>query len=168
VPVNDDLWFERLVEALGARALRFTFMQVGDLATAEDLVQQAFVNVWLSSRTPRTEVEFKRWLYRAITNLVKDNYRRAQRPTGPADPVVEPDPFDRVMANDVVIRALRSLPIRDRRLLYLRYFEDESLDECARQLGIPPVTARVTVGRALAKLRRHLTGSSLQEAPSAT
>jgi RNA polymerase sigma factor (sigma-70 family) len=170
VQLSDDLWFERLVEAFGPRALGFAFMQVDDFAMAEDLVQQAFVKVWQSSRTPRSDLEFKRWLFRVIANLAKDYHRQARLDGEfPAEPAMEADPFERLMASDVVIRALRCLPMRDRRLLYLRYFEDETLGECARQLSMHPVTARVMVGRALAKLRRLLADPSFQEvAQSAT
>ena len=44
-------------------------MQVRNLELAQDIVQEAFARVWASARTPKPEPEFKRWLYRAITNL---------------------------------------------------------------------------------------------------
>ena len=45
-------------------------------AIAEELVQEAFARVWSSPRTPSAEPDFRRWLYRAITNLARDYHRR--------------------------------------------------------------------------------------------
>ena len=52
-------------------------MQVRNLELAQDIVQEAFARVWASARTPQPAPEFKRFLYRAITNLVIDHHRHA-------------------------------------------------------------------------------------------
>jgi RNA polymerase sigma factor (sigma-70 family) len=133
---------------------------VRDVELAQDLVQEAFANVWASSNTPAVEVEFRRYLYRTIANLAS-NYRRHQvRATN--IPVTAPaliDPLDEVdrRAGDMLVRAaLRGLGAREREAIYLRYYEDLSFAETARIMGAPQVTIRVIVHRALGKLRRHL------------
>jgi RNA polymerase sigma-70 factor, ECF subfamily len=157
-----------MVASLGPGALRFAYMQVRHLDTAEDLVQEAFAKVWASPNTPRAQIEFKRWLYRSIGNLALDHHRREVRRSRHAH--LEPlalgsDPaLERVLARHAVIRAMESLPIRGRQLLYLRYFEDLPVADCARVLGLNPVSARVMLGRSLAKLRRQLGRSQTMEA----
>jgi RNA polymerase sigma factor (sigma-70 family) len=51
-------------------------------------------------------------------------------------------------------RLLRGLPLRERQVAYLYYFEDQSPDQVASALGIKPATVRVVLHRVIAKLRR--------------
>lgn len=127
---------------------------------AEDLLQEAFARVWASPKTPAEPEAFKRWLYRAILNLARDQARRRTRWSRlrfwSAPP---PDPLDEVekRANDAELAlALRSLAPREQAALHLRFFEDQSFQQMAQTLGISEDHARVVVHRALAKLRRHL------------
>jgi RNA polymerase sigma-70 factor (ECF subfamily) len=69
-------WFEPLVRTFEGPALRFALMLVRDRAIAEEIVQEAFARVWASPKTPSEEVEFRRWLFRAISNLATDHVRR--------------------------------------------------------------------------------------------
>ena len=152
-------WFEPLVYSLGRPALKFAFMLVQDIDVAEEIVQEAFARAWASPGTPADPVEFRRWLYRIITNLAHDHFRRRKQMAGmvaaeaTADPValVEERSVDESLTN-----ALRSLTLRERQAIYLRYFEDQSFKETARILGRPQVSVRVVVHRALGKLRIKL------------
>lgn len=133
---------------------------VHDREQAEEIVQQAFVNVWAASNTPQEPAEFKRWLYKAILNLARDQARHRTRWSllrfwEPPSP----NPFDEVehRADDVVlVDALRQLDARERAAVHLRYFEDRSFAETAGTLGVSENHARVIVHRALAKLRRSM------------
>ena len=80
--------------------MKFAYLQVQNLELAQDIVQEAFARVWASARTPRPQPEFKRWLYRAITNLAIDHHRRERRmPTLVAADELRPvqgDEFERM------------------------------------------------------------------------
>lgn len=135
---------------------------VHDREQAEEIVQQAFANVWAARNTPRERSEFKRWLYRAILNLARDQARQRKRWSllrlwAPPPP----DPFDEVerRADDAALAvALRHLEPRARAAVHLRYFEGRSFAETAVTLGVTEENARVIVHRALAKLRRAMAG----------
>lgn len=159
---DDRSWFEPLVRSLGRPAWKFAFVLVHDIDVAEEIAQEAFARVWVSANTPSAEVEFRRYLYRTITNLAR-NYRRQQIRAARL-PVSAPsavDPLDEVdrRAGDAALRtAMRGLSVRERQAVYLRYYEDHSFAETARIMGAPQVTVRVIVHRALGKLRRKLEG----------
>ncbi len=133
---------------------------VHDREEAEEIVQQAFANVWAASKTPQERTEFKRWLYKAILNLARDQARHRTRWSllcfwAPPPP----NPFDQVerRADDAaLVDALRRLDPRERAAVHLRYFEDRSFAETAATLSMRENTARVIVHRALAKLRRTM------------
>ena len=157
---DDRSWFEPLVKELEDSALGFAITLVHDREQAEEIVQEAFANVWAARNTPRERSEFKRWLYRAILNLARDQARRRKRWSllrfwAPPPP----NPYDEVerRADDAaLVDALRRLAPRERAAIHLRYFEDRSFAETAATLGVPENSARVIVHRALAKLRRSM------------
>lgn len=160
---NDRPWFEPLVRELENDALGFAMTLVHDRLQAEEIVQEAFANVWAARNTPEERSEFKRWLYRAILNLARDQARHRQRWSllrfwAPAPP----NPFDEVerrVDDAPLVDALRRLVPRERAAVHLRYFEDRSFAETAATLRVSENHARVIVHRALAKLRRTMTNT---------
>ena len=68
----------------------------------------------------------------------------------------EEDIFDAVDARAVLEPALRSLPERDRRVLYLRFFEDRSQREIGAELGITQTQVSRLLNRILSDLRQEL------------
>jgi len=156
-----------MVAALTRPATKFANVLVHDFDLAEEIVQEAFARLWASPNMPSEEVHFRRYLYRTITNLSHDYYRRRIRhaTTVAADPVVlNPVELVQDRANDEAIRAaLATLSLRERQAIYLRYFEDLSFTATARIMGSRQVTIRVLVFRALAKLRRHISTNPLSD-----
>ncbi len=157
---DDRAWFDPLVRDLGNRAIRFAVMLVGNIDTAQEIVQEAFMRCWASPKTPSSDADFRRWLYRIIVNLARDHHRqRARLSRVPIPPQPSPDPMeqvDRRSEDQEVLLALRTLSERERLAIYLRYFEDQSFAETARIMDSPQVTIRVLVHRALVKLRRTM------------
>ena len=127
---------------------------------AQEIVQEAYARLWAAPNTPSDEVEFRRYLYRTIANLAHNYRRQKMRRAAVSVTAAEmANPLDEVdrRAGDMVLRAaLRSLSLREREAVYLRYYEDRSFSETARIIGAPQVTVRVIVHRALAKLRHRL------------
>jgi RNA polymerase sigma factor (sigma-70 family) len=169
IVVNRDerQWFEDIVLNLARPATKFANVLVHDFALAEEIVQEAFARMWASPNTPSAEVEFRRYLYRTITNLAVDYYRRRARRSASEAPtrvVVDPLEVAEAHASDEAMKAaLNVLGLRERQAIYLRYFEDQSFAETARIMGARQVTVRVMVHRALGKLRRHLSESSVSD-----
>jgi RNA polymerase sigma-70 factor (ECF subfamily) len=148
------------VYSLGRPALKFAVMLVQDIDVAEEIVQEGFARAWASPSTPADPAEFRRWLYRILTNLANDYFRRRKQIAGIVAPASsEPDPVAKAVARSVdesLDAALRGLSLGERQAIYLRYFEDQSFKETARILGRPQVSVRVVVHRALGKLRIKL------------
>ncbi len=152
-------------------AYHFAVILGQNRATAEELVQEAFAKVWASPNTPSAEPEFRRWLYRAITNLARDYHRRRLVEAKLVfwnPPVV--DPIDEVVqrAEDrELLRAVLALPFKDRHAIYLHYFEGLTFAEVGEVLGITEIAARVRVHRALQSLRGRLgPDSAAREVPA--
>src|SRR5580704_2179148 len=164
---DDRQWFEGIVVSLARPATKFANVLVHDFDLAEEIVQEAFARMWASPNTPSNENEFRRYLYRTITNLANDHYRKSARRStsgAPVPVVVNPLELAEARASDAAMNtALNILGMRERQAIYLRYFEDQSFAETARIMGARQVTVRVMVHRALGKLRRHILESSLSD-----
>ena len=157
---HDRPWFEPLVVELENNALGFAMTLVHDRDQAEEIVQEAFANVWAARNTPQERAEFKRWLYKAILNLARDRARHRTRwsmlrwwAPAPSNPF---DEVERRADDAALVDALRRLDPRERAAIHLKYFEDRSFAETAATLGVRENSARVIVHRALAKLRRTM------------
>ncbi len=138
---------ERYPRLVGAVAL-----VTGDVASAEDAVQEAIVRAW--ERTERGEqiVALDRWVAAVAMNLSRSRLRRLRvdrlaRPRLLAAPPVQPS-GDRID----VARALAVLPRRQREVAVLRYLVDLSTEEIAKQMR----TSEGTVKSQLSKARAHL------------
>jgi len=141
--------------------VRLALMLVGDRASAEDVVQDAFFGLYRA--LPRLQGPDKAlpYLRTSVVNgsrtLLRDRRRAWLRP-----PVHEPPVWSAeaaVMASDeqrAVLAAVALLPRRSREVLALRYYCDLPEQQIAGMLGISRGTVSSTISRALAALAREL------------
>jgi RNA polymerase sigma-70 factor (sigma-E family) len=158
VDVGTELTLDALYRAHAAGAVRFALMLTGDRALAEDLVQEAFVRVAAKLDSLRDPSAFKSYLTRAVANLAKSHFRHRQvearhERTVDAKTLVI-DAVD-LSDDDELLMALRRLPMQQRAVLVLRYYDDCTVDDIATTLDIPPGTVKSQLSRALARLRKE-------------
>lgn len=137
---------ERLRElapsVLGALVRRY-----GDLADAEDAVQEAFVRA-MGASSFRHADNPEAWLRVAALNVQRNRWRKVrnfgavqprivERPTDP------PDLGDRVD----VIDALRSLPQAQREVVALHHIADLPVEQIADELALPTGTVKSRLKR---------------------
>ena len=154
--------YSRPVYATGIRLL-------GDAYLAEELVQDAFTNVWrgAASFDPR-RASFATWLYRITRNRAVDlNRRRQARPSSAREEPLRmvpggPEPEASVDGWDVA-RALSRIPEEHREILTLAYFEGLSQREISRRTGVPLGTIKSRTTAALKRLHRSLVNSAAEE-----
>ena len=147
-----------------------------DQRDADEVVQEAFLRLFLALPELETELQALAYCRRTITNLCIDRFRaQARRPslvgldTVPLDILVDDDPGDPVVrAEDAaLVRAALSMlsPIH-RAALVKREIEEKPLPVIAAELDIPEESVKHLLFRARRALRRILTDSSL--APGGT
>jgi RNA polymerase sigma-70 factor (ECF subfamily) len=153
------------------RLLRYLLRLLGNEPMAEDVFQQAWVQV--AERISRYDAArpFAPWLFTVARNLALDELRRL-RPESleeteePAVPdLTGGDPLARAMAGQRGARlaeAVAKLAPLDREVLSLRFEGELELSQLALTLGVPVPTAKARLYRALARLRERL----LAQAPA--
>jgi RNA polymerase sigma-70 factor (sigma-E family) len=141
--------------------VRLALVMVGDLATAEDVVQDAFERLhrgWHGLRQPSSGLAYVR---SSVLNGCRSAHRRAAVARKHAPRLAEPSPHgpDAASAADdrgELAGALRRLPRRQREVLVLRYYLDLDVAEIADTLRIAPSSVRAANTRGLAALARAL------------
>jgi len=136
---------------------RMAYLLSGDPHRAEDLVQQTFERTWRSWRSARRDDPLV-WARRILANLRVDTWRRTRREvlTGiDADAATESGEGV-VDGRDAVVRALLTLPVKQRRIVVLRNLLELSEAEVAAELGVSVGTVKSTASRALARLRKTM------------
>ena len=146
--------------------LRIVLVSVGDRPLAEDLVAEAFTRAWMSWRTVRDHPSPRAWVVRTALNVHVSWWRRRRREVLADGGSVPPSPAADLPAgiDEVLVRAIRSLPLRQREVITLRVFFDLDTEATATTLGISPGTVGVHLHRALAALRAQIPSFSDQEA----
>lgn len=151
--------YEHLVDDL----VSFAFGMLSDRKTAEDVVQQSFVElVKGGDRLKGDGKALRAWLFRSVRFGCLDEYRRrSRRPEIPHDSLpdqpVSIDPLANHLAPEVET-ALLSLNKRQRSAVLLRHVAGLSGEEIAKVLGVSRKAAYGTISRGEARLRAALDG----------
>jgi RNA polymerase sigma-70 factor (sigma-E family) len=149
-----------LYQATALGLIRLAHVILGDRHAAEDVVQEAFCNLY--RRWDRlTHVDGLEYYVRAsVLNGCRSVLRRsAVRSRRMLYELPAPSPEAAVLGReerDELIRAVDVLPARQRETLVLRYYLDLSDAEIAGLMGVRPSTVRSAAHRALHTLARTL------------
>ena len=136
---------------------RYCYYRLGQIQTAEDITQEAFLRLW-ESRDYREQGKALQYLYTTARHLCIDEYRRRkalpltmemeEQLTAPAE--LEPE------LRLGLRQALETLTESERELLALRYGSDIPLGELSKMLGISRFAVRRRIKAALEQLRTLL------------
>jgi RNA polymerase sigma-70 factor (sigma-E family) len=143
--------------------VRLGALLLGDASTAEEVVQDAYVNLhrrWGRVREPDKALAYLR---RCVVNGARDRSRRAQvaRAHSPAVPPEAPSAEHEALTGlqrREILTALAGLSTRQRETLVLRYYADLTEAQIAEALGISPGAVKTHASRGLTALRERLDG----------
>ena len=148
-----------------AELVRLAVLLVGDLPSAEDIVQDVFARLCLRDRLPGGDGSLA-YVRAAVLNGCRSALRRravARRFGNSSDPLArgatqESAEHEAILAEDrrQVLTALADLPSRRREVLVLRYWLGLTEAEIAAVLGISTGTVKSTAARGLAALASKL------------
>lgn len=156
--VADAYDLERLYREHYRTLVRLASILVDDVATCEEIVQDAFVAVLRRSGGWDTADRAPAYLRSAVLNRARSHLRGQQvrrrwlRSADPPGPHADRD----VTESTAMLAALRSLPARQREVLALRYYLDLSEADIAATLGIAVGSVKTHAHRGLAALAGRL------------
>ncbi len=154
----DNKLFSVYAEKYKDTVYRVALNFLGSPEDAEDAVQEVLMRLYLSKERFEGDEHVKRWMIRVTLNFCKNVARAEKRriPTPPEELALSV-PFE---AEEQIglFTAVMSLPEKYRVPLYLFYYEEYSVKEIGRVLGIHESAVTTRLSRARAILRSELEG----------
>ncbi|HEY4024727.1 MAG TPA: SigE family RNA polymerase sigma factor [Pseudonocardiaceae bacterium] len=155
---EDD--YRDFVESHAAPLHRAAYLLCGDWHLANDLVQETLVRALRHWRRVQRADNPTAYVRRIMVNEFKRHWRRHRDLPVHSDSdrieVIVPDVSDEVVNRADLLRALLSLPARQRATVVLRYLEGMSERETAAVLRCSEGTVKSQTFRALNALGGHL------------
>jgi RNA polymerase sigma-70 factor, ECF subfamily len=161
---KDPRRFADLYEANFERVYAFVSRRVHRRADAEDITAEVFQNAF--EKLPRFEwrgIPFVAWLYRMAANAIADRWEALSRENGkPTTDVLSTDfddsEIEKTEQRAQLFRYVASLPADQRRVIELRFAEEKSIREIAKELGKTTGAVKQLQFRAYQKLKAQVSG----------
>ncbi len=155
-----DRLLAELARDRGPDLTSYAYLLAGDLAAAQDLVQDAFVKVFVRTRAGFTPDSAEAYVRRTILTLFLDGYRRRRHWTAVRHLLADPDRADGPAATSAdrldLRAALHRLAPQERAAIVRRYYEDLTVPEVADQMGLAGGTVKRYLSNAVHKLETYL------------
>ena len=171
--------FEFLYQLHGRRVYALCLRMVGNPADAEDLMQEAFLQLFRKIGTFRGESAFSTWLHRMTVNVVLMRLRKKSLPTDSLEETLEPDaensgPKRDVGAPDLRLsgavdrvnleRSIEKLPPGYRTVFVLHDVQGYEHNEIASIMGCSVGNSKSQLHKARTRLRELLQEEIRQQA----
>lgn len=153
--------YEKLYMPLGMYALRMC----EDIDTAEDIVQTAFMDVWVRIQQGQQIASLKAYMYMAVRNSTLSRLRVAGKDVElPEDELlnVPEEDIDTSERDARLWEAIDKLPVRRRQIFLMCKRDGMTYAEIAAELALSVKTVENQISKALAFLRAD---SSLRSMP---
>ncbi|MFC1547817.1 RNA polymerase sigma-70 factor [Candidatus Neomarinimicrobiota bacterium] len=161
---GDPKAFEDLFQVYCGLLINYARGFVVDLAVAESIVQDVFVNTWKRREHLDPDGEIRAYLYTAVRNQALKQLRHtdveqqsdiapSETSSGEASPE---EHWTREELARAIHAAVEQLPTRCRTIFIMNRFERLTYQEIAQILGLSIKTVESQMGRALQVLRRSL------------
>ena len=169
---GDNEAFGSLIERYQSLARRIAVRMVTSQDAAQDLIQEAMLQAYLSLKDLRNEESFRSWLYGIVLNVSK-SYLRDQKRRSRFSEKLQDDQLESFWSSNspssdpqqiaierelhgLVLSAIEELPQAHREATRLYYYESLTLHEIAAITDTSPGAIKVRLHRARNYLREKL------------
>jgi RNA polymerase sigma-70 factor, ECF subfamily len=162
---KDPARFADLYEINFERVYAYAVRRVGNRAEAEDLTADVFHQALANlKRFEWRGIPFAAWLFRIAANLISDRWQRSGREVSDDSGQIEsaqvgPVEIEEVERRATLYRLVDTLPEEQRRVVVLRFVEQKSIKEVARQISKTEGAVKQLQFRALSNLRARMEGA---------
>ncbi|MFZ2085526.1 MAG: sigma-70 family RNA polymerase sigma factor [Candidatus Sulfotelmatobacter sp.] len=163
---KDPARFAELYENNFERVYAYVVRRVGDRAETEDLTSEVFHHALANLRRFEWRgIPFAAWLFRIAANLISDRWQRSNREQLADEPEqmesaqAGGEDFEEVERRATLFRLVNTLPAEQRRVVVLRFVEQKSIKEVAREIRKTEGAVKQLQYRALSSLRARMEGA---------
>ncbi len=167
---GDENAFACLIGKYRKQVHAHAWRKTGDFHIAEDITQEAFLQVYQKLETLEDSTQFSRWLYKIVNNLCNAWFRKNRIKTESLEETdmseIETEAYSQYVAaeqakttaeaqRDLVKKLLAKLKESDREVITLHYFEEMTSAEIGSYLGVSENTAKSRIRRARQRLKKY-------------
>ena len=152
---------ESVVRCYADMVYRLALAQTRSPADADDIFQEVFIRLVRKGPGFESDEHMKAWLIRVTVNCAKGMWLSSwkRRMVFWEDRDLAKIPAEEAPAgNGALEEAMDSLPMKQRQVIHLFYYEEMSVEEIAETLNEKPSTIRSQLSRARKALKKQLTG----------
>lgn len=162
--MRDTEAFDAFYTGSSRRVLHQMYAMTGNLADAQELVQEAYARAWQRWSAVSTYDDPQAWVRTVAWRLAASRWRKTRNGVaallrhGPAPDTPEPS-----LDNVALVAALKQIPEAQRRTVVLHHLVGLSVAEVAHEMHVPEGTVKARLSRGRAALAQLLTDTSLSE-----
>lgn len=161
--INDkdyDAAVKVIVELYSQRLYAHVIRMVKDDAGAKDVLQNTMLKVWKGLKGFRKEAKLGTWIYRIATNETIDYLRKQKRiqtsqltEYSSASSSID---IDGKTIQDTLQLAIDTLPIKQKQVFVLRYFDEMKYQEMSAMLGTSEGALKASYHHAVKKIEQFI------------
>jgi RNA polymerase sigma-70 factor, ECF subfamily len=163
---KDPARFAELYECNFERVYAYIVRRVGNRTETEDLTSEVFHQALANlKRFEWRGIPFAAWLFRIAANLISDRWQKAGREQTVDDPEqietarAGTGELEEVERRATLFRLVDTLPVEQRRVVVLRFVEQKSIKDVAREIRKTEGAVKQLQFRALSSLRARMEGA---------
>lgn len=163
VNLKDEKVYEQLFRTHYASLVSFSISYVAEIESAEEIVQDVFLNIWSKSETLKVHTSIKSYLFGAVRNASLNYLKHLKvEKAYVEEQIMQLDKSDDVNQleldelKDKIFHALDKIPQKCREIFELNRFEGKRYKEVADELNISLKTVENQMGKALKIMRKEL------------
>jgi RNA polymerase sigma-70 factor, ECF subfamily len=162
---QDPARFAELYELNFDRVYAYVVKRLEDRAESEDVTAETFHQALVNlKRFEWRGIPFAAWLFRIAANLISDRWHRSGRETTDEPGAIEmaqasATEIEEVERRATLFRLVDTLPAEQKRVVVLRFVEQKSIKEVAREVQKTEGAVKQLQFRALSTLRARLEGA---------
>lgn len=155
----DEREFDDFYTASFHRVTGQVYAMIGNRDEAQECVQEAFARAWAHRRKLERAEHPEAWVRTTAYRLAVSRWRRTVRGRRPTDRALGPAVATAAPSESHValVSALRQIPEAQRQALVLHHIADLSVQDVAREVGVPEGTIKARLSRGRAALAALLT-----------
>lgn len=159
--------FSELYDQYFPKVFAYVYGRVQDKEVSLDIVSDVFEKAYIKKKSLRSADSFGSWLFTIARNEVSSHWRREkpaakaaqeaawekelhQQPRGPEDTLLHKERLS------ALAQLVKKLPKREQEIIALKFDAELTNREIANVLSTSEVNVRVTIFRALRKLRERM------------
>tara|TARA_X000001036_G_scaffold423358_1_gene447202 strand:- start:441 stop:1034 length:594 start_codon:yes stop_codon:yes gene_type:complete len=168
---GDENAYSELVKRYKDKLINFIYNYIGDLDSAEDIVQDTMIKLYQKKHYYKEIAKFSTWLYTIAKNLANTELRkRKQRKTTllsqlskggtnfdlPSNENNVGDDIHTDIATRLIQKAINELQDKFREVIILRDIQELSYDDISSIVNVPIGTVKSRINRARIQLQLEL------------